>query len=67
MPLLIDTVLETMRLRRPGRELAFCAVCGDTVHAKDPVARLRGGDLVHSGCATYRIRERDRHRPVAAR
>jgi hypothetical protein len=58
MPTLIDTVLGTMRLRNLKSELGFCAVCGDTVREKDPVLRLRGGELVHRECATYRVRER---------
>jgi len=58
MPSLIDSVLAATRLRKSRNELGFCAVCGDTVSKRDPVTRLRGGDLVHRDCATYRIRER---------
>jgi hypothetical protein len=61
---LIDIVLSTMRFRRNRRELGFCAVCGDTVQDKHPVSRLRGGELVHRDCATYRIRETRRREPL---
>jgi hypothetical protein len=58
MPTLIDSVLGTMRLRKRTSGLGSCAVCGGTVHETEPVARLRGGDLVHRNCATYRVRAR---------
>lgn len=68
MPTLMDNVLRVMRVRRAKNELGPCAVCGDSVHANDQVTSLRGGDLVHRDCATYRIREaRTGGRSAAAR
>ena len=63
MPTLVDSVLRVMRLRDTTSELGFCVACGDTVTTRDAVTRLRGGDVVHSSCATYRIREERRRDP----
>jgi hypothetical protein len=64
MPPLISTVLSTIRVRRGKSELGFCVACGDTVRRNDPVTRLRGGDLAHRDCATYKVRESRRRGPV---
>ena len=45
-----------MAAPRGGRPV--CLVCGRAVGQGDDRMRLRGGALVHSGCATYDMRRR---------
>jgi hypothetical protein len=47
---------------RPDDKLADCLVCGSSIHERDDALRIRGGGLVHSDCATYRMRQRDGRR-----
>ena len=35
-----------------------CLVCGRGVAPKDERVRVRGGELVHRGCATYSMRRK---------
>jgi hypothetical protein len=35
-----------------------CLVCGRAVAPHEPLMRLRGGTIVHRGCATYDMRRR---------
>jgi hypothetical protein len=48
-------------LRAEGK-VADCLVCGDAIHGRDDALRIRAGGLVHSDCATYRMRQRDGRR-----
>ena len=34
-----------------------CVMCGDAIRGDTPALALRGGLLVHAGCATYRVRQ----------
>jgi hypothetical protein len=53
---LMDSVRRAMAAPRGGRPV--CLVCGRAVGQGDDRMRLRGGALVHSGCATYDMRRR---------
>jgi hypothetical protein len=51
-------------LRADCRPLDHCLVCHDAVRPDDMCVRALGGGLVHSGCATYKMRQRVRVRRV---
>jgi hypothetical protein len=53
---LIDSIRAAMNTPRGGRPI--CLVCGSVVTPRDEAMRLRGGTLVHRGCATYDMRRR---------
>ena len=53
---LLDSVRRAMATPRGGRPV--CLVCGRMVAARDKPMRLRGGAMVHRGCATYDMRRR---------
>ncbi|MBN1527935.1 MAG: hypothetical protein JW895_02675 [Thermoleophilaceae bacterium] len=52
----MDSVRRAMAAPRGGRPV--CLVCGRAVGQGDERMRLRGGALVHRGCATYDMRRR---------
>jgi hypothetical protein len=45
-----------MATARGGRPV--CLVCGRAVAPQEQQIRLRGGTIVHRGCATYDMRRR---------
>jgi hypothetical protein len=53
---LLDSIRAAMNAPRRGRPV--CLVCGRAVTARDEPLRLRGGAIVHRGCATYDMRRR---------
>jgi hypothetical protein len=53
---LIDSIRSAMNAPRGGRPV--CLVCGRGVSNRDEHMRLRGGAMVHRGCATYDMRRR---------
>jgi hypothetical protein len=53
---LVEGIRRAMSSPRGGRPV--CIVCGRGVSQKDERMRLRGGQLVHRGCATYDVRRR---------
>jgi hypothetical protein len=53
---LIDSIRAAMSNPRGGRPI--CLVCGGVVTPRHEALRLRGGALVHRGCATYDMRRR---------
>jgi hypothetical protein len=53
---LIDSIRTAMSTPRGGRPV--CLVCGSAVSPHDERIRLRGGAVVHRGCATYDMRRR---------
>jgi hypothetical protein len=57
---LLESIRTTMSGPRGGGPV--CIVCGRSVAARDDRMRLRGGTVVHRGCATYEMRRR----PVGA-
>jgi hypothetical protein len=59
---LMDSVKRAMAAPRGGRPV--CLVCGRAVGRDDDRMRLRGGAVVHRGCATYDMR---RHRDGTSR
>lgn len=51
------------RAVRPPRNppaVGRCPVCHQVIHDRAEMFTLRGGMRIHSGCATYRIRQRAR-------
>jgi hypothetical protein len=53
---LVEGIRKAMSAPRGGRPV--CIVCGRGVSQKDERMRLRGGQLVHRGCATYDVHRR---------
>jgi hypothetical protein len=53
---LIDRIRAALAAPRGGSPA--CLVCGRSVRPRDERMRLRGGTLVHRGCATYEMRRR---------
>jgi hypothetical protein len=56
MPPLIENIRTAMSSPRGGRPV--CLVCGRGVSPAEESLRLRGGAVVHRGCATYDARRR---------
>jgi hypothetical protein len=63
---LVSPLIRAVRSVRAGRPLDDCKVCGRAVRPGDARMRLPGGGLVHSGCTTYRMRQRERIRRTLA-
>jgi hypothetical protein len=53
---LIENIRTAMSSPRGGRPV--CLVCGRSVSPNEESMRLRGGAVVHRGCATYDTRRR---------
>jgi hypothetical protein len=53
---LLENIRSAMSSPRGGRPV--CLVCGRGVSPADESLKLRGGAVVHRGCATYDARRR---------
>jgi hypothetical protein len=67
MPTLASPLRAALRLIRGSRSAGDCLVCHEAVRIDDDRMRLPGGGFVHSGCSTYRMRQRERERRTLAR
>ncbi len=54
---ILSALLAALRRSPP---VDHCLVCRRAVNAGDARMRLPGGGYVHRGCATYRMRQRER-------
>ncbi len=53
---LLENIRTAISSPRGGRPV--CLACGRAISAADESLKLRGGALVHRGCATYDARRR---------
>jgi hypothetical protein len=56
---IVDSLLSMARLG-PTEAKEYCLVCLRPVRAGDERVAVPGGGQVHSGCATYRMRQHTR-------